>query len=128
MDSREFSTREAAGRCEAEDLTRGWKGVFLWCVPIAAVIAGIGWTRAQTWLWIGGFLVMGIACVANAARCGRVHCYICGPLFLLSAVYVALTALHAVPMYRRTYLNGVSIVVVLACLAEGPAGKYRRKS
>jgi hypothetical protein len=29
---------------------------------------------------------MGVACIVNALRCGRVHCYLTGPFFLLMAV------------------------------------------
>ena len=42
-------------------------------------------------VWPLAFLVMGVACVANARRCGRVHCYFTGPLFLLASL---LSALH----------------------------------
>lgn len=42
--------------------------------------------RAVTWtvmlLWMGG------ACLANARRCGRTHCRITGPLFIVMAAGV----------------------------------------
>ena len=41
-------------------------------------------------------LVMGAACLANAARCGRLHCYFTGPLFLLGAVASLLRGLDIV--------------------------------
>ena len=38
---------------------------------------------------------MGVACVANAARCGRTHCYLTGPFFL------AIGGGHGGPRDRR---------------------------
>lgn len=29
---------------------------------------------------------MGVACIVNALRCGRVHCYLTGPFFLVMAL------------------------------------------
>jgi hypothetical protein len=78
-------------------------------------------------LWISAFLAMGAACLANAARCGRVHCYVTGPLLLLAAAYVTLSGFHLVPMQPGIFLNIIFGVAVLACLAEIPLGRYRRK-
>ena len=33
----------------------------------------------------------GEGCLANATRCGRVHCYFTGPLYILAALYAALS-------------------------------------
>jgi hypothetical protein len=55
-----------------------------------------------------------------------VHCYVTGPLALLAAVYVALSAFRVVPMQPGTFLNIILGVAVLACLAEIPFGKYRK--
>ena len=78
-------------------------------------------------LWLPALLMMGVACLRNAARCGRVHCYITGPLSLLAAVYVALSAFHVVPMQPGMFLNIILGVAVLAYLAEIPFGKYRKR-
>ncbi len=71
---------------------------------------------------------MGIACLANAARCGRVHCYITGPLFLLAAAYVVLAEFHVIPMRPGVFLDVVLLLIVLACLAELPLGRYRKNA
>jgi hypothetical protein len=55
-----------------------------------------------------------------------VHCYVTGPLALIAAVYVALSAFHVVPMQPGPFLNIILGVAVLACLAEIPFGKYRK--
>jgi hypothetical protein len=69
---------------------------------------------------------MGIACLANAARCRRVHCYLTGPLFLLAALYVVLAEFHIVQMHPAILLDTVLVLTLLACLAEFPLGKYRK--
>lgn len=117
-----------AKSCESEDLLRGWKGVLLWCVPIAGVIVGLSWPKGRAWLWIPAFLVMGGACLANAARCGRLHCYLSGPLFLLAAAYVVLAEFQVVPMRPGIFLDTVVVLSVIACLAEIPFGRYRRRA
>lgn len=98
-----------------------------WCLPIVAVLIGWHDQKARLVLWISAFLVMGVACLANAARCGRVHCYVTGPLLLAAAAYVSLSGFHLVPLQPGILLNTVGGVAVLACLAEIPLGRYRRK-
>ncbi|MGB6688886.1 MAG: hypothetical protein WBE76_13705 [Terracidiphilus sp.] len=112
--------------CETSDLARGWSAVLLWGVPVIALVVGSHYHRARLVLWIPALLVMGVACLRNAARCGRVHCYVTGPLSLLAAVYVALSGFHLVPMQPGIFLDIILAVAALACLAEIPFGKYRR--
>lgn len=109
---------------KSRDLARGGSAVLLWGLPVVALIVGANW-RHGLFLWIPAFLVMGLACLANAARCGRVHCYITGPLFLLAAVYAALSVVHLVPMQANIFLYSIVAVFVLARLAEIPLGRYR---
>jgi hypothetical protein len=46
---------------------------------------------------------------------------------LLAALYVALSALNLVPMRPGVFLFVVFGITAVACLAEGPFGKYIRK-
>ncbi|HTQ62156.1 MAG TPA: hypothetical protein VMI32_18165 [Candidatus Solibacter sp.] len=125
MEEKERSSA-VAGACEANDLLRGWKWcLLLWCLPICAVIIGMSWPRGRAWFWIPAFLVMGAACLANARRCGRLHCYLTGPLFLLAAGYVAVAEVGLAPMRAGILVDVVSALAVLACLAEVPLGRYR---
>ena len=94
-----------AQNCETSDLARGWSAVLLWGVPVIALVVGSYFPRARLVLWLPALLVMGVACLRNAARCGRVHCYMTGPLSLLAAVYVTLSAFHLVPMQPGMFLN-----------------------
>src|ERR1700722_6607894 len=113
--------------CETKDLARGRSALLLWCLPVVALIIGLNWQRSRSVLWIPAFLIMAAACVANAARCGRRHCYVTGPVYLLAAGYVALSALNLAPMRPGIFLFVVFGITAAACLAEGPFGKYKRK-
>ncbi len=115
-----------AQNCERRDLARGWSAVLLWGVPVIALVAGSYFPRVRLALWLPALLVMGVAYLRNAGRCGRVHCYVTGPLSLLAAVYVALSAIHIVPMQQGMFLNIILAVAILACLAEIPFGRYRK--
>ena len=112
--------------CETNDLARGWSAVLLWGAPVIALVVGSYFPRVRLVLWLPALLVMGVACLRNAARCGRVHCYVTGPLSLVAALYVALSAFRVVPMQPGVFLNIILGVAVLACLAEIPFGKYRK--
>lgn len=111
--------------CKSRDLACGGSALLLWGLPAVALIIGANW-RHGLFLWIPAFLVMGVACLANVARCGRVHCYITGPLFLIAAVYLALSGFHLVPMGSVFFWGFFGAVFVLARLAEIPLGRYRK--
>ena len=66
-----------------------------WGVPGIIFMIGIfqdPFTR--TMMWSGALLWQGIACVANATRCGRTHCYFTGPFFLIMALMTMLHGSH----------------------------------
>jgi len=79
-----------ATTCKSRDILSSRLRVFLlyWLPAIAIVVAGVpainsGW---RTVVWTGALGTMGVACIVNALRCGRVHCYLTGPFFLLVAL------------------------------------------
>ncbi len=103
-----------------------------WLPAIVLVVTGTsglggGW-RIVTWTVALG--IMGAACTANAVRCGRVHCYLSGPFFLVMALATLLYGLGVVPLGRNGWnLIGLTILVgawALCCLPELFLGKYRR--
>lgn len=47
-------------------------------------------------MWTPALLTAAAACVVNAARCGRLHCYFTGPLFLFAAAGTFLRGLEIV--------------------------------
>src|SRR5271169_1029664 len=86
---------------------------------------GDGW---RTVIWITALSTMGTACVANAHRCRRIHCYVTGPFFMLMAVITLLYGLGVVPLGRNGWnLIGLTILfgaISLCCLPELFFGKY----
>ncbi len=121
-------TVEPAKCSKADDLVgRKW-GIWLWCVPTLALVLGLSWNVARPWLWIPAFLVMGAGCVVNARRCGRLHCYMTGPIFLLAAVYVILAEVNVVPLRPNVFALIVLGTAALACLAELHLGRYAGRS
>jgi len=73
---------------------------------------------------------MGVVCIVNALRCGRVHCYLTGPFFIL----IALVALSYGLDILRLGGNGWNLLGLIAligaialwCLLEMFLGKYRK--
>ena len=82
--------------CGDRDLVRTRAALLIWCVPAALVLLGVFWTQARPALWIPSLVVMGTACLFNARRCGRLHCHITGPLFLVAALVTLLDALAVI--------------------------------
>jgi uncharacterized membrane protein HdeD (DUF308 family) len=104
----------------------------LFCLPVIAIVAtgnyrvGSGWRTA---VWTAALSIMGTACVANAVRCGRVHCYITGPFLLVMAVVTLLYGLGVLPLGGNGW-NAISLAILvgtiaLCCLPEMFFGKYR---
>jgi phosphatidylserine synthase len=89
-------------------------GLFL---PVSPALA--------TWLWVAFFVLAGTLCSnAYVRRCRHVHCYITGPLFLLSAFYLSTVELGLVPFIGNTWFNVVVLgTTALAFLAEMLVGK-----
>ena len=51
-----------------------------WGLPILAMLAAIAVSHPEkTWIWVAALIWMGGACLWNAHRCGRRHCYWTGP-------------------------------------------------
>lgn len=105
----------------------------LFCLPAIAIVAtghyrvGGGWRTA---VWTAALSIMGTACLANAVRCGRVHCYITGPFLLVMAVVTLLYGLGVLPLVGNGWNTiGLTILIgaiALSCLPEMFFGKYRR--
>ncbi len=72
---------------------------------------------------------MGVACLINARRCGRRHCYYKGPFFLLMTIPVALHGFEIIWLGPEGWKwLGVSIGVLgggLWCGTEAVMGRYR---
>jgi hypothetical protein len=54
-----------------------------WWLPQAAIIAGpVVTVPVRTAVWVGALVWMGAACLFNARRSGRTHCWITGPYYI----------------------------------------------
>jgi hypothetical protein len=112
------------GSCAGRDLVKGWSAFALWCIPTLVVIVGAFLPSVRALLWIASFTIMGTACVVNARGCGRLHCYITGPLFLLGALASLLDATGVVAIGPTLLLAGVGLGTVFAYSLEWARGKY----
>ena len=125
-----------ATTCKSRDiLSSRWRVFILYWVPaIAIVVAGApaissGW---RTVIWTVALATMGVACLVNALRCGRVHCHLTGPFFLL----MALIALSYGLGFLHLGGNGWNLLglmtligaIALWCLPEMLLGKYRQRN
>ncbi len=106
--------------------------VIVFWIPILA-IAVTGYIRVgydvRTGVWTGACLIMATGCLINAMRCGRLHCYWTGPLFLLGAIASLLYGLSLLPLGDNGWgIIGYSLlagVVFLTYLPEMFLGRYR---
>lgn len=104
----------------------------LFWLPIIVLLAsgffqiGQGWRTA---VWVVALAIVGASCVANALRCGRVHCYATGPFFLGMAAVALLYGLGVIPLGTNGWnFIGAAVLVgalVLCCVPEALLGKYR---
>ena len=121
-------------RSESRDILSSWTATaaFYWLPITAMVVSGInisqGWRAA---VWTVALTIMGSACLANARRCGRVHCFVTGPFFLIMAIVTALYGLGIAALGTNgwTMISLTTLVggVILYCLPEVLLGRYQRR-
>lgn len=85
----------------------------------------------HTAIWVGALVIMGVGCIANAWRCGRVHCFFTGPFFLAVAILTLLYGLGLASLGSHGW-SVISLIlvigtVILYCLPEAFFGRYWRK-
>ncbi|MGH8307384.1 MAG: hypothetical protein ACRER0_03845 [Gammaproteobacteria bacterium] len=117
----------------SRDFACGDINMLIWIVP--AIIVGITANLSSPYIIIVYPVLvtfMGGACLLNAKRCGRLHCFITGPFFLLLAGLSLLYGLGLVPFGHhgwRWLVNALFIGgCVLTCVPEALFGKYVRRS
>lgn len=79
-------------------------------------------------LWTPAFLLAGSACIVNATHCGRIHCFITGPLYLLAAAATVLRTLEVVSLPWGFIAFGAIAGTIGAYAVEPVLGKYRASS
>ena len=120
----------AAGR---ESDQRDWANVGRgqlagWGLPVVAMIAA-GGLELEAVVWPAALAWMGGACLANARRCGRMHCFFTGPFFLAMAALALAVGLDVVSLGARgwDWIGGGTLAgaVLLYFVPERIWGRYR---
>lgn len=117
---------DKCGSCAPNDLVGTPIAWLVWCLPALLLAVGLLWSQGRFWLWTPALVVAGAACVVNATRCGRLHCYFTGPLYLLGAAYLVGAKLGTVPLRPFWFLGLIVSASAVAQLAELPLGKYAK--
>ena len=120
--------------CRSRDILSSRRRIFIlyWLPASAIIVAGLpafstGWRTA---VWTVALATMGMACIVNALRCGRVHCYLTGPFFLVMAL-VALSYGLGILRLGGNGWNLLGLITLIGALAlwylpEMFLGKYRK--
>lgn len=102
-----------------------------WLPILAIVVTGyvpVG-GAVRTAVWTAGCLLMSGACFLNAMRCGRLHCYLTGPFFLVGGLASLFYGLGLLPLGTAGWgIIGYTLlagVVLLTYLPEHFLGRYR---
>ncbi len=105
--------------------------IIAWGIPIAALI--LSGPLAPQWMgviWPVSLAWMGTACVLNARRCSRVHCYITAVFFYGLAALAALYGFDVVDLGPMgwSWISGIAVVggLTLTLVPEWVLGRYRR--
>lgn len=120
---------------QSRDILRnGWIAAAVYWLPALAIILSGFFTISQGWrtaLWVAALTTMSAGCFINALRCGRVHCYITGPFFLLMAIVTLLYGLGVVPLGGGGWnFLGLTVLIGFLALTFVPEiffGRYRRR-
>ncbi len=112
-------------------LSNVWQTALLFWLPILVLLASGFFPIGQTWrtvVWVAALSIMSASCVANALRCGRVHCYATGPFFLAMAIVALLYGLSVIPLGTDGWnFIGAAVLIgalILCCLPEALLGRY----
>lgn len=107
-----------------------WDSPVGWFAAAVAALGAVLFPRTATWWWVTFFLITAAMCGSSYfERCGRVHCRITGPLFLVCAGYLTLVQLDAMPFIGNGWFVALIFgTVALAFLAEAIVGPYSRAS
>ena len=120
-----------SGAPERDLLRNKTRAFLLWCLPWFVFALGFGQPPVlRTVLWTTSLAFIGVTCLINASRCGRVHCYLTGPFFILGAVASLGYGLGFLPLGPSgwKWIGAVTIIggLALCCIPEFFFGRYRR--
>lgn len=118
---------------DSRDILNDWRATSLVFWLPAFVLIAIGFFNisalSRALVWTVALTIMGAACLTNAFRCGRVHCFLTGPFFLLMAIVSLLYGLGFVPSISEGW-NVIGLVTLIGAvslwwISERFGGKYR---
>lgn len=118
-------------KCNERDLLSSrWATLLLWVGPWVLIISTGGTSSIiHAVVWTSAFTVAGVACLVNARRCGRLHCFFTGPGFILAALASLLYGLDILPLGSHGWMWILDSTVVLTlfacCVLESLYGKYK---
>ena len=124
-----FAMNDQAKSRERDMLGSPWKTMLFWGIPaLLVVIGGSAGPLVRTVLWTAAFAGAGAACLVNAQRCGRRHCFYTGPFLLAAALTSLLYGLQLLPLgpHGWNWIAGCTLVgsILLCCGLEAILGKY----
>ncbi len=116
-------------------LSERFATIVIYWLPIAVLIASGFFKLGGAWrtaIWAVALITMGVGCVVNAVRCGRVHCYATGPFFLLMAAVAVVCGLGIAPFGPWGW-NTIALVTLIGGIAlyflpERFFGRYRQRA
>ena len=120
----------SAESCQSKDWVSDPRSyVPAWGIPGMMLLVGMFVDPVtRTVMWAGALVWKGAACVANAARCGRTHCYFTGPYFLLLAVGTVLHGFHFIDLGPNGWMwLGLAIIAgggFIWLITERVGGKF----
>lgn len=119
---------------EADWVQQRLPSLLLWKLPIALLVASALVPLepvVRGLLWAAAFATMGLGCVRNALRCGRLHCYFTGPLFLGLGAVSWLQGIGTLDLGKHawSWIGGFALVgaVGLHVIPERVWGKYAER-
>jgi hypothetical protein len=101
-----------------------------WGLPIAGMsISGAMKPEWMFLIWPIALLWISVACLVNASRCGRVHCYFTGTFFFILAVLSGLHGFNIVDLGASAWtwigITAIAGGIALTILPEMIWGRYR---
>ena len=121
---------EATCATDPVDWARGGRASLIWWIPAAILLVSpLMSTRHLVIVWPALLAFMGVACMLNARRCGRIHCYVTGPFFLLLSLVALLHGLDVMSLGTNGWwiLEATFVIggATLTWVPERFFGRYR---
>jgi hypothetical protein len=120
--------------CVRRDLSaRAGSFLAVWGAPVLAGAVASLFSPSVAWAagaWALALAWMGAACLVNARRCGRLHCFFSGPILLVGALLAGLIALglfDADALSLGAIVTGALVLFSLTYAIELAWGRYLRR-